>query len=196
MTLLTATITLILVMDPLGNVPVFLSLLKDVDNKRRPIVIIRESIIAFGILALFLFSGKYIMTGLGISESALGIAGGIILFLIAIRMIFPPAEHAREKPIGEPFIVPLAVPLIAGPSALAMILLFATQHPERMGQLFVAISLASLCSLLILLFANGLRKYLGEKGLIAIERLMGMILTTIAVQMFLTGIDHYFRLGQ
>jgi len=187
-----ATITLILVMDPLGNIPVFISVLNPVESSRRWKIILRESIIAFFVLVLFLFAGKSILHGLGITEPALGIAGGIILFLIAIKMIFPNRDKDHERFMGEPFIVPLAIPLVAGPSAMAMILLFATQHPTKTPELLIALFLASLTVTIILLFSNILRKLLGEKGLIAIERLMGMILTTVAVQMFLTGLQTYF----
>lgn len=195
MSIYTATIMLILVMDPLGNIPPFLSILNTVEPSKRNNVILRESFIAFLILTLFLFSGKSILKVLGVTESALGIGGGIILFLIAIKMIFPSDEGAgiRERQIGEPFIVPLAIPLIAGPSALATVLLFTTNNTPLEG--FIALAFASAFSTIILLFANQLRRLLGQKGLVAIERLMGMILTTVAVQMFLSGIQHYFKLG-
>lgn len=195
MSIYTATIMLILVMDPLGNIPVFLSILNTVEPSRRNKIILRESFFAFLILTLFLVSGKSILRGLGVTESALGIAGGIILFLIALKMIFPGEDGAglRERQIGEPFIVPLAIPLIAGPSALATVLLFTTNNSGWQG--FIALAMASVICTIILLFANPLRRLLGQKGLIATERLMGMILTTVAVQMFLSGIEHYFHLG-
>lgn len=193
MTLYSAAITLFLVMDPLGNIPIFISVLNTVEEKKRPMVILRESIIAFLILSIFLFSGQYILHGLNITEPALGIAGGIILFMIAIKMIFPSHEDA-DRQIGEPFIVPLAIPLLAGPSALATVLLFASKEPSKIGIWFIAVVISSILVTTILLFANKLRKLLGQKGLIAIERLMGMILTTISVQMFLSGISNYFNL--
>ena len=119
----------------------------------------------------------------------------IILFLIALKMIFPPhEENQRERQTGEPFIVPLAVPLLAGPSALATVLLFATQEPDKLFEWFISIAIASTTSTVILLFAGKLRDWLGQKALIAVERLMGMILTTVAVQMFLTGANNYFRI--
>jgi multiple antibiotic resistance protein len=192
MNVYTAAITSVLVMDPLGNIPVFISILNSVDPGKRQAIILRESLIAFVLLALFLFFGKYILHGLGITEPALGIAGGIILFLIALKMIFPDANPTPERQIGEPFIVPLAIPLIAGPSALATVLLFATQSPEKISQWFIALVIASLIVTGILLFSNVLRKFFGPRGLIALERLMGMILTTVAVQMFLTGVGNYF----
>ena len=193
MSLFTAFLTLVLVMDAAGNVPIFLSLLQDIEPKRRQFIIVRELIIAFLILTLFLFFGSPILSGLNISESALEISGGIILFIIALRMIFPLKDQFKGDQLdGEPYIVPLAVPLIAGPSALATVIIFATQEPDRMLVWFLALVLASLFALAILLSSNLLMRLLGKKGLMATERLMGMILTTVAVQMFLDGIKLYF----
>ena len=194
MTLYSATITLILVMDPLGNVPLFLSVLNNVDPKRRQRIILRETFIAFIILAVFLFFGQYILEGMHISEPALQIAGGIILFLIAIRMIFP--EHGQDDKTqltGEPLIVPLAVPLIAGPSTMTMVMLLANQAPYDMFRWFIALTTAWFITTVILVFADSLRKILGDRGLTAIERLMGMILTTMAVQMFLSGFEQFLH---
>ncbi len=196
MTLYSAAITLILVMDPLGNIPLFLSVLNQVSPQKRKKIILRESIIAFIILAFFLFFGQIILEGMQISEPALQIAGGIILFLIAIRMIFPHHdEEAKARQMTDPFIVPLAVPLIAGPSTMAMVMLFANQAPDQMLHWFAALAIASFISTIILLFADLLRKILGERGLIALERLMGMILTTMAVQMFLTGLGKFLGIS-
>ncbi|MBV8803306.1 MAG: NAAT family transporter [Gammaproteobacteria bacterium] len=194
MTLYTATITLILIMDPLGNIPMFLSILHGVNPNRRKFIIFRESCTALLILTIFLFFGKYILEGMQISEPALGIAGGIILFLIAVRMIFPHEEGEKRKSSGEPFIVPLAIPLIAGPSTMTMVMLLANQFPQHVGLWFLALAIAWLISTIFLVFADSLRKILGDRGLTAIERLMGMILTTMAVQMFLTGIQDFFHL--
>ncbi len=194
MTIYSASLTLFLVMDPLGNVPVFLSVLNSVEPKRRHRIILRETFIAFSILVLFLFFGQYILKGLNITEPALGIAGGIILFLIAIKMIFPKHEGQQDEVVGEPFIVPLAIPLIAGPSAMAMVVLLSTHQPNKLLGWFAALAIASIASTIILLFSTPLRSVLGKKGLYAMERLMGMVLTTIAVQMFLDGINQYFHL--
>ena len=194
MNIYSAAVTLFLVMDPLGNIPIFLSLLKQVDPSRRTKIILRESLIAFFILTLFLFCGKPILNSLHISESALGIAGGIILFLIAIKMLFPVSKNnAEEQSKGEPFIVPMAIPLLAGPSAMTMVILLASQAPHRMGEWFAALAAASLIATLLLLIAVPLQKLLGVKVIAALERLMGMILTTIAVQMFLTGLAAYLN---
>jgi multiple antibiotic resistance protein len=191
----TATITMILVMDPLGNIPLFLSILKDIPPRRQTWIILRESLIAFIILSLFLFFGGNILHGLHITEPALNIAGGIILFIIALRMIFPhPDAAAPDTVAGEPFIVPLAVPLTAGPATLATVLLFASQQPDKMGSWFLALIIATVLFTLTLLCSRYLMRILRERGLIALERLMGMILTTVAVQMFLSGISAYFNI--
>lgn len=194
MSLYTATITLILVMDPLGNIPMFLSVLNKVAPDRRKKIILRETFFAFIILIAFLFFGHTILNGMQISDPALSIAGGIILFLIAIRMIFPQDETESTKQLTEPFIVPLAIPLVAGPSTMTMVMLLGNQHPEQMPVWLLALFIAWLTTTIILVFADVLRKILGERGLIAIERLMGMLLTTMAVQMFLTGINQFFHL--
>lgn len=193
MTLYTAAITLILVMDPLGNIPVFLSILKNYDYRTQRRIMIRETIIAFFVLLFFLFFGKYVMSGLDLSTSALSIAGAIVLFLIAIRMIFPSDEIEASDLDEEPFIVPLAIPLIAGPSSMAIVMLWITRSPDQQTLLFSAVSIASLIFLVVMLLAHILMRLLGKRVLIAIERLMGMVLTTIAVQMFLTGLLSYIR---
>lgn len=191
MTLYSATITLILIMDPLGNIPLFLTVLNHVPPRKRQQIILRETFIAFIVLTFFLFFGQYILQGMHISEPALQIAGGIILFIISIRMIFPHGDDEKSRLSTDPFIVPLAVPLIAGPSTMAMVMLLANQAPQKMGTWFTALSLAWLASTIILVFADYLRKLLGQRGLTAIERLMGMILTTMAVQMTLSGLQHF-----
>lgn len=193
MTLYSAAVTLILVMDPLGNVPLFLSILNRVNPKKRAWITLRESLIAFMILSTFLFFGQYILNGMHISQPALAIAGGIILFLIAIRMIFPHGDEGKFPYSGDPFIVPLAVPLIAGPSTMTMVMLMANQAPYDTIKWFLALALAWSIATSILLFAAFFRKILGERGLIAVERLMGMILTTMAVQMFLTGFEQFLH---
>lgn len=192
MTLISSAITLIFVMDPLGNIPFFLSTLKAVPAKKRPAIVLRESFIAYLILLLFLLFGQYLLSAMHISQPALSIAGGIILFLISIRMIFPEVEgEEKSQRIVEPFIVPLAVPCIAGPSTMTMVMLLANQNQNDKLYLIIALTLAWSISTAILVFADYLRKLMGERGLIAMERLMGMILTTMAVQMLLSGIDQF-----
>ena len=198
MTIFSAAMTLFLVMDPIGNIPAYLAILSPVDTERRAKIILRESLIAFVTLTIFLFAGNDLLQAMNISEPALNISGGIILFLIAIKMIFPPEDGStnlreRDRPIGEPFIVPLAIPLVAGPSALTTVTLLGSQEPTQRLDWFVALVIAATVSTLILLFATQLRKLLGQKGIIAMERLMGMILTTLSVQMFLNGVQEYLQ---
>lgn len=197
MSLYTAVITLIFVMDPLGNIPVFFTILKKYDSKTQVRIILRESLIAFLLLTLFVFFGHYILLGLHITTPALNIAGGLILFMIALRMIFPGAAKAfafsKEEDFEEPLIVPLAVPLTAGPSAIAMVMVFVTRNPEHILLVFSAVAIASAVFVTIMLCSRYLMKILGQRGLTAIERLMGLILTTIAVQMFLSGVIHYVK---
>lgn len=192
MTLTSAAILLFLVMDPLGNVPLFISALKHVPPARQRWVIAREMLIALAALLLFLLCGRAMLSGLGLSESALGVAGGVILLLIALRMVFP----TREQPLTEagptePFIVPLAIPYLAGPSSLALVILLMSRQPERWMEWTAAVSLAWLACLPIVLASSWLRKRLGDRGLIAMERLMGLILVTIAVEMLLNGLTQY-----
>lgn len=192
MTLVSAAVLLFLVMDPLGNVPFFLSALKHVNPRRQRVVIVRELLIALAVLILFLFTGRILLDLLGISQPALNAAGGVILLLIALRMIFPTSATSLEEEVtGEPFIVPLAIPYLAGPSALATELLLTSQEPERWPEWLAAVLIAWFATAIIVYFASSLGRLLGEKVLLAVERLMGMVLITVAIQMLLTGVDQY-----
>ena len=192
MFIISNAITLALVMDPFGNIPAFLSILSHMETRRRRRVILRELIIALVILVLFLFFGGYILKGMHISQPALSIAGGIILFLIALKMIFPESVRgASAKNEEDPLIVPLAVPLVAGPSTIVMVTLLSSQNSERIPESLLALLIAWGTTALILLLSDALRLILGTRILKAIERLMGMILTTMAVQMLLTGLAEY-----
>ena len=190
MTILSAALLLFLVMDPLGNIPLYLTALKNVPPERRVRVIMRELLIALAVMVLFLFSGQYFLSALHISEPALTVTGGVILFLIARRMIFPVA-HADPVNNDEPFIVPLAIPYVAGPSALATLLLIMNNEPDRWPEWLGALVAAWALSGVILLSAGFLAKVLRNRGLIAIERLMGMILVAIAIQMLMNGIAQF-----
>lgn len=192
MTVGSTALLLFLVMDALGNVPLFFSALKHVAPERQNRVVLRELLIALVILVLFLFLGQPLLGVLHISNEALTIAGGVILFLIALRMIFPtPESNLEEEVQDEPFIVPLAIPYVAGPSALATVLLLMSAEPERWAEWLLAILIAWFASSVILFSASRLRRYLGRNGLVALERLMGMVLITLSVQMLLTGIDKF-----
>ncbi len=192
MTTLSAALLLFLVIDPLGNIPMFMTTLKKVEASRQHRVVVRELLIALVILVGFLFLGQYLLQLLHLSETALTTAGGIILLIIAIKMIFPAHNSGLQQDIeGEPFIVPLAIPYVAGPSAMATALLMMSREPERWLDWLIAVFIAWLASALIIYFSSYFARFLGEKGLIAIERLMGMLLITVAVQMLLTGIAEF-----
>ena len=197
--LFSSVFLLLLVLDPLGNIPFVLSLLRDVPSARRRHIILRESAVAVVVLIVFLVVGDWLLLAMRLSDPALEIAGGLILFLIALRMVFPPANHlgaelAEDKTDGEPFIVPLAIPMIAGPSALATVLLASRQS----GQALVwvgAIILASVVNAAFLLASGWFARLFGKAGMQALERLMGLILTTMAVQMLISGIRIAFHVG-
>ena len=193
MEIISAATLLFLVMDPLGNIPIFLSVLEDVAPERRTRILVRELLLALVVLALFLFFGQYVLGFLQLSQHSIRIAGGIILFLIALKMVFPVqrSAHAPEDIDGEPLLVPLAIPMVAGPSAMAVVMLLATKDPSRMLDWFIALVAAWFLSSVILVSANGLKRFLGRRGLVAMERLMGMLLIALAVQMLLEGIAAY-----
>ncbi|MFQ2385210.1 YhgN family NAAT transporter [Aeromonas dhakensis] len=187
-----AAVMLFLIMDPLGNLPVFLSILRHIDPKRRRKVMMRELLFSLVIMMAFLFVGQQILNFLNLRQEAVSIAGGIILFLIAIKMIFPSEGGVTGLAAGEePFLVPMAIPMIAGPSILASLLLLANQEPTRMADWSLALLMAWGASAVILMFYEVFNKLLGERGLTAVERLMGMLLVMISVQMLLDGVHHY-----
>jgi len=189
-----AVVILLLVMDPIGNIPLFVSLLRNVEPRRRVRVIVRECLIAFTVLIVFAFFGKSILDLFGISDPSLTIAGGVILFLIALRMIFRGPEGVfGDVADGEPFIVPLATPAIAGPAAIATIVLLVSSSPQRLPEWVAAVSVAMLATLTLLIVAGRIGKLVGERGLLAFERLMGLILTAIAVEMLLRGVSAFVR---
>lgn len=192
MTTLSAAILLFLILDPLGNVPVFLSLLKPLAPQRRRVVLVRELLIALAVLFVFLLAGRWILEAMHIRQESVSIAGGIVLFLIGIRMVFPsPDGLLGEIPEGEPFIVPMAIPLVAGPSGMAAVILMGSSDPTRLADWSLALFLAWLGTAAILFSSTYLYKVLGTRVLTAVERLMGMLLVTLSVQMFLDGIARY-----
>ncbi|MBT8489262.1 MAG: MarC family protein [Gemmatimonadetes bacterium] len=191
MSILSATILLFLVIDPVGNVPFFLTALKDVDPSRHMRVVARELLVALAVLVAFLFAGPVTLRAIHISQPSLTVAGGIILFLIALRMVFPSPKTPTETMEGEPFIVPLAIPLVAGPSAMAALIMISSQEPERRLEWLTALVLAWLLSSAIILGASRLKDVLGQRGIIAVERLMGMVLVAVAVQMLMSGVAQF-----
>ena len=194
MSIASAALLLFLILDPLGNIPIFLSLLRGLPPRRQRIVLARELLIALVVLMLFLWGGKYALELMHLREESVSIAGGIVLFLIGIRMIFPPADGLMgEMPEGEPFIVPMAIPLVAGPSGMAAVILMGSNDPSRLGDWSLALMIAWAATAAILFSATYLYKWLGQRALVAVERLMGMLLVAISVQMLMDGIAAYLQ---
>ncbi len=183
-----ATILLILITDPVGNIPVFATALKHVAPERRAHVILREVLIAFGLLLTFMFVGAGFLRLMNLSELSLQIGGSVILFLIALRMIFPPPESATVEETREPLIVPLAIPAIAGPSALATVLLLVSQAPERRLEWIAALCVTMVVSAAVLVLAQRIQRLAGDRFVTALERLMGLVLVAVAIEMMLRGI--------
>jgi multiple antibiotic resistance protein len=188
-----AAATLFFVMDPLGNMPVFNAVLSRFSPQRRAQITARELVIALVILLLFLFAGTAVLEFLGLSQPSLSIAGGVLLFIIALRMIFPHAagEVASEK--DEPFIVPLAMPMVAGPSTIAVLLLLSSTEPERIWEWCTALVIAWVATTVLLTASPFLLRVLGDRGLRALERLMGMLLVLLATQMLLNGVQEFVQ---
>lgn len=190
-----ALVLLILVTDPFGNIPIFVSALSHVPSERRWRVVVRECAIAFILLLLFMFFGKHFLQALQLSEVSLRIGGGVILFLIALRMVFPQQGGVFGDTEGdnEPFIVPLAIPALAGPSSLATVLLFSSNSRLDVMIHVAALTAVAVVWLIVLLSAERMQRALGERTMTAVERLMGLILTAMAVEMLLAGIRDYLK---
>jgi MarC family membrane protein len=193
-TFASALILLLLVLDPLGSLPIFISVLRNVDPARRARVAVREGLIAFGVLMAFMLGGQHFLQVMRLSERSLEVAGGVILLVIAMRMVFGGSEqmYAAEGTAREPFVFPLAVPLLAGPSAMATVLLLASRQPAGMWQWVAAITVAMAVSTAVLLAADRIRRLLGDSVVTAMEKLMGLVLTAIAIEMLLAGMKRYF----
>jgi MarC family membrane protein len=192
---LQAFILLTLVTDPFGNVPIFVSALSHVSPERRWRVVVRECAIAFVLLLLFMFFGKHILSAMQLTDVSIRIGGGVILFLIALRMVFPQQGGIFGDVEGdhEPFIVPLAIPALAGPSALATVLLFSSESSVDIAVHLGALVAVAAVWLVVLLSAEKMQQVLGERAMIAFERLMGLILTAMSVEMLLAGIRDYLK---
>jgi multiple antibiotic resistance protein len=189
--LVAVAVTLLLVMDPLGNMPMFNAILARFDERRRIRILIRELFIALAILLLFLLAGTRLLELFGLTQPSLNIAGGVLLFLIALRMIFPRSAREDVDTTEEPFIVPLAMPLVAGPSTIAILLFLSSSQPDRILEWCAALVLAWLGCTALLLLSPLLTRLLRARGMRAMERLMGMILVLIATQMLLDGIREF-----
>ena len=192
--LFSAAILLLLVIDPFGNIPLVVAAMHKVPPERRLRVVLRECVAAYVILVLFMTGGQRFLRLMHLSEVSLTIAGGIILFLIAIRMVFHhPDGIFGDQPGGEPFLVPLAVPSIAGPSALATVMLMATRDPANLGTWVIALTGAMLVTAVVLAAAHRLQQVLGERAIVALARLMGLVLTALAVEMLLSGVRTFYE---
>ena len=190
-TFASATILLILITDPIGNIPIFANALRHIAPERRPWVILREVLIAFALLLTFMFVGESFLRVMNLSELSLQIAGGVILFLIALRMIFPPPDGQTPELAGEPLIVPLAIPAIAGPSALATVLLLVSQAPQRRMEWVAALCVTMAVSAVVLVLAERIQRVAGERFVVALERLMGLVLVAVSIEMMLRGIKTF-----
>ena len=186
-TFASATILLLLITDPVGNIPVFANALKHVAPERRARVILREILIAFFLLLTFMFVGEGFLRVMNLSELSLQIGGGVILFLIALRMVFPPPAAEEAEILTEPLIVPLAIPAIAGPSALATVLLLVSQQPERRLEWIAALCVTMVISAVVLVSAERIQRIVGPRLVTAVERLMGLVLVSVAIEMMLRG---------
>ena len=189
-------VTLILVMDPFGNIPLFITALKRVPQERRTKVLVRELMIALFIMMVFLFAGAKMLAWLGIAKYSLGVSGGIVLFIMSIKLVFNSLEDEQtqvNQKDEEPFVVPLAIPLIAGPASLSMLLILSADAPSKIGYLFVAVLIASLLNGIVLLLSFPLSNLLGKRGLIALERLTGLLMVLISVNMMMGGISEFVK---
>ena len=193
-TFLSALVLLLLVLDPFGSLPIFISVMRNVEPSRRTRVALRESALAFAVLLGFMLTGQWFLSLMRLSERSLEVAGGVILLIIAVRMIFASGGevYASHGEAREPLIFPLAVPLLAGPSAMATVLLLASRQPERLMTWVGALTVAMVVSAVVLLGADRIRKWIGSSMVSAIEKLMGLVLTAIAVEMILAGLKRYF----
>lgn len=187
-TFASATILLVLITDPVGNIPIFANALKHVSPERRPWVILREILIAFLLLLTFMFVGERFLAVMNLSDLALQIGGGVILFLIALRMVFPPPSSDDPEQMEEPLIVPLAVPAVAGPSALATVLLLVSQQPDQRMEWIGALCVTMLVSAVVLVSAERIQRVIGTRLVVAVERLMGLVLVAVSIEMMLRGV--------
>ncbi|MDR3369316.1 MarC family protein [Rhodoferax sp.] len=192
-TFVSATILLILITDPIGNIPIFANALKHVAPERRARVILREVMIAFLLLLTFMFIGETFLRVMSLSQLSLQIGGGVILFLIALRMIFPPPGTDTPESFTEPLIVPLAIPAIAGPSALATVLLLVAQAPEKRLEWIAALCVTMTVSAAVLVLAEHIQRVAGDRFVVALERLMGLVLVAVSVEMMLRGIRIFIK---
>ncbi|PSL20752.1 MarC family protein [Shimia abyssi] len=199
--LITAFFTLFVIIDPIGLMPMFVALTQGVPAQTRRAIAIRSCVISFGILALFAFLGEAVLGFIGISMPAFRIAGGALLFLTALDMLFERrtkrredrAEEAEDDDHPDPSVFPIAIPLIAGPGSIATVILLAGQHPGvQTTFLVLGVALAVLVVCLVLFLMAGLfERALGRTGIVVVTRLLGMLLAALAVQFILEGLRDF-----
>ena len=187
--MISIALLLFIVLDPFGNLVTLNTLLRRSNPARRLRIIAREAVIALGILLLFVFAGGRILHALGLQAYTLGISGGIVLFMIALGMVFPGRRVMDDEGMEDPLVVPIAMPLIAGPGAISTVILLAQNNPVR--DVAVAVGLAWLTTAVILTLSPLVFRLLGDRGALALERLMGILLVMLSVQMVLDGIAGY-----
>ncbi|UUM21941.1 MarC family protein [Mycoavidus sp. SF9855] len=191
---ITATILLLLIIDPLGNIPICINALRNVAAERRVWVVLREVGIAFVTLLIFMLMGEHFLRLMHLTDTSLQLAGAIILFIIALRMVFPAADDPMTAEIiGEPLIVPLAIPALAGPSAMATVMLLSSQGPGQTMEWIGALTVTMGVCAFVLILADRIQRFLGPRAVIAIERLMGLVLIAISVEMLLAGTRAFIR---
>jgi len=194
MSVVSIVLLLFIVLDPFGNLVTLNTLLRNHEPPKRRGIMLRESAIALGILLVATFAGKTILDVLGLHGYALGIAGGIVLFMISLGMLFPAHRMIDEAALEDPLIVPIAMPLIAGPSAISMVILLSEKHGA--ATVASAVAIASVTVAVILSISPAIFAFLGRRGALAMERLMGMLLVMLSVQMIFDGIDAYLKSRQ
>jgi multiple antibiotic resistance protein len=187
--MISTALLLFIVLDPFGNLVTLNTLLRKTDPARRRRIIAREATIALGILMLFVFAGARILHALGLQAYTLGISGGIVLFMIALGMVFPARRVIDDQGMEDPLVVPIAMPLIAGPGAISTVILLAQNNPVR--DVALSVGIAWLVTATILTVSTFVFRLLGSRGALALERLMGILLVMLSVQMVLDGIAGY-----
>ena len=189
--MISIALLLFIVLDPFGNLVTLNTLLQTSEPARRRRIIVRESVIALGILQLSVFAGGVILHALGLQNYTLGISGGIVLFMIALGMIFPTHRVIDKEGLDDPLVVPIAMPLIAGPGAISAVILMAQNNP--VPNVALAVVMAWLPTAIILAVSTWIFNFLGPRGAVALERLMGILLVMLSVQMVLNGLSAYMK---
>lgn len=193
-TIIQVAVSLFFVLDPIGNVPIIATILKNKEGRKKQWIIFRESFFALLLMVIFLFFGPVILKYMGIDQSSMDMAGGVVLFLIALRMSFPTKDSEDEHTNLniDPFFVPIAIPLIAGPGVLGMVMLTARLTNNTVWS-FVSLLIAWAASTIILLCSGGISRIMGVRGMMAVQRLMGLALTAMSVHMFMIGFKTFMH---